>query len=398
MKKIALINQRYGLEVNGGSEYYTRLLAEKLNGRFEVEVLTTTALGYDTWENYYPEGVENIEGITVRRFRVDHPRDVESFNRLTDTLSLKTDRTPEEENQWVEAQGPVCSGLLNYISGHEQEYDLFIFVTYLYYLTVRGLPKLADKAILIPTAHDEPYIYFSVYRDVFLKPRGIVYLTEEEKDFVERTFSNGHIPNIIAATGVDIPEGVSELAFRKKYRVWDKYIIYVGRIDATKGCDQLFDYFIAYKVRHPHSHLKLVLMGKKMIDIPNHPDIISLGFVSDEDKYNGIQGASALVLPSEYESLSISVLEAMALHTPVIVNGDCQVLKGHCHKSNGGLYYTNYYEFEGILNWMKDHPEAWKKIGENAREYIDKYYQWNVIVDRVYNFFSERIADIKGAE
>ena len=398
MKKIALINQRYGLEVNGGSEYYTRLLAEKLNGRFEVEVLTTTALGYDTWENYYSEGVENIEGVTVRRFRVDHPRDVESFNRLTDALSLKADRTPEEEKQWVEAQGPVCSGLLNYISGHEQEYDLFIFVTYLYYLTVRGLPKLADKAILIPTAHDEPYIYFSVYRDVFLKPRGIVYLTEEEKDFVERTFSNGHIPNIIAATGVDIPEGVSELAFRKKYRVWDKYIIYVGRIDATKGCDCLFDDFIIYKIRHPHSHLKLVLMGKKMIDIPNHPDIISLGFVSDEDKYSGIQGASALVLPSEYESLSISVLEAMALHTPVIVNGDCQVLKGHCHKSNGGLYYTNYYEFEGILNWMKDHPEAWKKIGENAREYIDKYYQWNVIVDRVYNFFSERIADIKGAE
>ena len=187
MKKIALINQRYGLEVNGGSEYYTRLLAEKLNGRFEVEVLTTTALGYDTWENYYSEGVENIEGVTVRRFRVDHPRDVESFNRLTDALSLKADRTPEEEKQWVEAQGPVCSGLLNYISGHEQEYDLFIFVTYLYYLTVRGLPKLADKAILIPTAHDEPYIYFSVYRDVFLKPRGIVYLTEEEKDFVERT-------------------------------------------------------------------------------------------------------------------------------------------------------------------------------------------------------------------
>ena len=398
MKKIALINQRYGLEVNGGSEYYTRLLAEKLNGRFEVEVLTTTALGYDTWENYYPEGAENIEGITVRRFRVDHPRDVESFNRLTDTLSLKMDRTLEEENQWVEAQGPVCSGLLKYIFDHEQTYDLFIFVTYLYYLTVRGLPRLADKAILIPTAHDEPYIYFSVYRDVFLKPKGIVYLTEEEKDFVEKTFSNGNIPNIIAATGVDIPEQVSELAFRKKYRVWDKYIIYVGRIDATKGCDRLFDYFIAYKVRHPHSHLKLVLMGKKMIDIPNHPDIISLGFVSDEDKYNGIQGASGLVLPSEYESLSISVLEAMALRTPVIVNGDCQVLKGHCHKSNGGLYYTGYCEFEGILDWMKDHPEAWKKIGENARKYIDKYYQWNVIVDRVYNFFSERIADIKGAE
>ena len=70
MRRIALINQRYGLEVNGGSEYYTRLIAEKLSKNFDVEVLTTTAIGYDTWENYYSEGTEKINGIKVRRFRV----------------------------------------------------------------------------------------------------------------------------------------------------------------------------------------------------------------------------------------------------------------------------------------------------------------------------------------
>ncbi len=51
MKRIAIVNQRYGLEVNGGSEYYTRLLAEHLQESFDVTVLTTTALDYDTWEN-----------------------------------------------------------------------------------------------------------------------------------------------------------------------------------------------------------------------------------------------------------------------------------------------------------------------------------------------------------
>ncbi len=398
MRKIALINQRYGQEVNGGSEYYTRLIAEKLNGRFDVEVLTTTALGYDTWENYYAEGTEYISGVKVRRFKVDRARDVEAFNRLTDRLSVKPDRTRKEEEQWVDAQGPVCSGLLSYLSEHREEYDLFVFVTYLYYLTVRGLPGLADRSVLIPTAHDEPYIYFDVYKDIFRKPKGIVYLTEEEEEFVEKTFSNSHIPHIIAATGVDIPERVSAADFRRKYRIWDKYIIYVGRIDATKGCDRLFDHFIAYKVRHPHSHLKLVLMGKKMIEIPAHPDIVSLGFVSDEDKYNGIKGADALVLPSEYESLSISVLEAMALRTPVIVNGDCEVLKGHCHKSDGGLYYRDYCEFEGILEWIKEHPDQWKRIGENAGGYIDRYYQWDVIVDHICRFFNSLIDSIKGAE
>ncbi len=72
MKRIAIVNQRYGLEVNGGSEYYTRLLAEHLQESFDVTVLTTTALDYDTWENHYPAGTDKIHGVKVRRFPVKH--------------------------------------------------------------------------------------------------------------------------------------------------------------------------------------------------------------------------------------------------------------------------------------------------------------------------------------
>jgi len=46
MKKIAIINQRYGLEVNGGSELYSREIAERLKAKYEVEVLTSCAVEY----------------------------------------------------------------------------------------------------------------------------------------------------------------------------------------------------------------------------------------------------------------------------------------------------------------------------------------------------------------
>ena len=51
MKKIAIVVQRYGLEVNGGAELHARLLAEELNKSNLVEVFTTCALDYDLWED-----------------------------------------------------------------------------------------------------------------------------------------------------------------------------------------------------------------------------------------------------------------------------------------------------------------------------------------------------------
>ena len=96
-----------------------------------------------------------------------------------------------------------------------------------------------------------------------------------------------------------------------------------------------------------------------------------------------------LVLPSKFESLSISVLEAMSLGVPVLVNGVCEVLKGHCLKSNGGLYYNNYFEFEGCLEYMLKNHENMKIMSRNSELYIDKYYRWDVITDRFSEFLEK---------
>ncbi len=391
MKKIAFINQRYGLEVNGGSEYYTRLMAEHLRGTYEIEILTTKAVDHVTWANYYKCDEEEINGIKVRRFPVTEERNMERFGPLNARMMATRRHKEEDELAWIHAQGPVCPDLIRYIRDHQDEYDVFVFVTYLYYTTCVGILEVPQKAVLIPTAHDEPCIYFDYYKKVFNAPKAIIFLTEEERAFVQKKFRNQQIRNDVMAVSIDVPADVSAERFLEARKV-KNYITYVGRIEEAKGCAVLFQYFLEYKKRNPND-LKLVLMGKAAMGIPQHEDIISLGFVSEQEKFDGIQGAKALILPSSFESLSISVLEAMTLGVPVIVNGKCEVLKGHCVRSNAGFYYNTYFEFEGELNYLLSHrPEA-EKMGKNGMEYIERDYTWEKIIPRF-----ERIIDSVQAE
>ena len=381
MKRIALVNQRYGLEVNGGSEFYTRLIAERLAEKYQVDVITTKALDYTTWEDHYTADEEEINGVRVLRFGVEKPRAAD-FNEFNGKYLSSGKRDIDTEKIWFEKQGPYSPAAISYIRENIGNYDIFIFVTYLYYLTVMGLPEAAEKAILIPTAHEEPFIHFKTFEKLFTLPRAFVFLTDEEKALVQGLFNCKHIPCQVMGTGVDIPCEPDEKSFREKFGIDGDYIIYVGRIDEGKDCPTMFKYFTEYKKRRPESKLKLVLMGKQVCDIPKHRDIISLGFVSEEDKFSGISGAKALVLPSRYESLSISVLEAMSLSVPVIVNGICDVLKGHCVKSNGGLYYMNYFEFEGIIDYIFSHDGEYQCMRENARKYVEENYRWDVIMKK----------------
>lgn len=381
-RKICFVVQRYGLEVNGGAELHCRQLAEHLyrSGEdYDVSVLTTKAIDYMTWKDEY-QGNEEINGIHVLRFSVTKPRRQAEFDAINGEF-FEGKLSREREHEWIEKQGPMVPGLIQFLKDHKDDYDVFIFFTYLYYPTVLGVKEVADKAIVIPTAHDEPFLKMKIFDDVFTKPMGFFFNTDEERTLIQNKYANQRILNDLGGVGVDLPERICPERFKKKYGL-DRYMIYVGRIDEGKNCHVLFDYFREYKKRN-NNDLKLVLAGKPVIPVPKDSDIISIGFVEDEDKFDGIAGAQLLVLPSEFESLSMVVLEAMSVNTAVLVNGKCPVLKGHCTKSNGALYYNNYYEFEGCINYYLSHEDVKNVMVQNAKQYVTENYQWDVIVNRL---------------
>lgn len=382
MKKIAFVVQRYGLEVNGGAELQCRQMAEHMKDRYRTEVITTKAIDYVTWQNEYPRDEEIINGVLVKRFAVKEPRNSQKFNQLSQKI-LQGRSSIQEEEFWMQMQGPYSEALICFLRNHKEDYDVFIFCTYLYYTTYFGLQEVYDKAVLIPDAHDELPIHLNMFQKMFRLPKCIFYNTREEKKFVERKFHIESIPNNngFGGVGVEVPAHISAESFRQKYHA-DHFILYIGRIEEHKGCKELFQYFCEYKKRNRGS-LKLLLMGKEVMKVPPVKDIVSLGFVSDEDKFNGLAACDFLILPSQFESLSMVVLEAFQVGKPVLVNGKCEVLKGHCVRSNGGLYYTDYYEFEGCVNYLLEQEENGHTMGENGRLYVKHNYQWNVITERL---------------
>lgn len=378
MKKIAFVVQRYGLEVNGGAELQCRLLAEKMLSSYSVEVITTKAIDYMTWKDEYVHDEEVINGVLVHRFSIDEPRNVEKFNRLCATI-LQCNSSVEQEENWMRKQGPYSTELLEFLKSHKDDYNAFIFCTYLYATTYFGLKEVSEKAILIPDAHDEVPIYLGIFNSMFKLPRAIFYNSKEEKQFVERKFHIESIPNNdgLGGIGVEVPEDISAKRFLDKYDV-DDFVLYIGRVDEHKGCKELFDYFREYKKRNG-GNLKLLLMGKEVMKVPKDEDILSLGFVSEQDKYDGLAACKFLILPSQFESLSIVVLEAMKSQKPVLVHEKCEVVKGHCVRSNGGLYYRNYYEFEGCLNYLLEHEDIAVMMGINGQKYVEENYCWDTI-------------------
>jgi glycosyltransferase involved in cell wall biosynthesis len=402
-KKIAFIVQRYGLEVNGGAEYHCRVVAEKLKDLYDIEILTSCAKGYVTWENEYPEGITNINGIAVHRFPVDRLRGQREFRslgrkiitkrkpyqkllRFFGLLDLYEKAIPEDvikrdEMKWIDLQGPFLTKLINYLKRNNTQYDALIFFTYLYYPTIYGVKVAPEKSILIPTAHDEPAIYMRIFKELFNIPAAILYNTISEKKFVNRLTGNTGVYSDVVGVGIEKPKGNYELNVETLSKTGDNYLLYIGRVDIAKGCKMLIEYFLQYKTAM-NKQVKLVLAGEVFIKIPGNEDIVSLGFVDEDVKIALLANAKALVIPSLYESLSLVTLESMAYGIPVIANEKCEVLKDHIENSHSGFLFNSYESFKPALDAVLNPDFDITAIIANGKKYVAENYTWDVTIQK----------------
>lgn len=374
--KLAIVVQRYGADLNGGAELHARYVAEHLARHADVEVLTTCARDYISWRNEFGPGADSVNGVPVRRFPVSRERDPDEFGRRSARVFTRR-HSVADELAWLASEGPTSPELVAHLDRHASDYDFCIFFSYRYYHAYHGIRAAAERAVLVPTAERDPALGLSIFGPTFRGVRAIMYNSFEERALIQALADNPDVPGVVVGVGSEVPPRASVRRFRHRTGLRRRFALYVGRIDENKGCGELFSHF--QRVAASGSSLDLVLIGNPVMTVPTHPRIHHLGFVTDEEKFDAMAAADALIMPSYYESLSMVTLEAWAMGLPVLVNGSCDVLRGQVIRSNAGLYYTSYEEFAETLRLLERDRALRAGLGKNGRAFFRRHYTWPVI-------------------
>ena len=385
--KLLVVVQRYGDGVAGGAEAHARQLVKRLRPHFDVEVLTTTASDYRTWDNTFTAGIDWVDDVPVRRFPVLRQR---AFDfKLYERRAFAGGHTLEDERTFVDAQGPYAPDLLEHLWRVGRDVPHLLFFTYIYYPTVRGLPLAPERAVLVPTAHDEPAIGLSIYKPVFHAPRAIAFNTEEERAMVHRRFGNQRVPNDILGVGIDVPVDRQPDRFRERFGIEGDYLLYVGRIVESKGCRELFRYWASWRKTDPDRRIKLVLIGQPEMPIPDRPDVVHLGVVSEQEKYDALEGAIALAVPEVLSSMSMVTLEAWACGRAVVCAAASPVVWRMAQRARAGLAFKDAAELGEIVAMLADDRALRERLGDSGRAFVRRTYSWPRIVETYLDLFAE---------
>jgi glycosyltransferase involved in cell wall biosynthesis len=390
--RLGFVVQRYGLEVNGGAELYARELAERLAARSDIStvtIFTTTARDHESWQNHYPAGRSDVNGLPVHRFPTLFPR-LRALQSVAGLLGPYGLGRSAAELPWIIAQGPYCPGLVRHLRAEAPKLDVIVFFSYLYYPTLCGLPPVCERALLVPTAHDEPPIRMRRVKRMIERARAVGFLAPEERDLVGSLVDLSRMHTAVIGAGVSMPE--VDPGRRPHER---PYLLYLGRIEKGKGVVELAAGFRRFKERYATAEMRsdrgpyqgreldLVLAGRQGEPcIEPGEDVLLPGFVPDADRVRWIAHAEALVIPGLLDSFSLSLLEAWLLGRPTLVPEACPVKRGHVKRARTGELYGASRPFEDALALVLREPERRAHYAERGRGYVREQYAWPVVVDR----------------
>jgi len=410
--KFAFITPRYGADVSSGAEHACRLLAEQVSERHDVDVLTTCARDRRTWKNEYSEGADRVRGALVRRFSVSQVPDHIGFEALSQRLQTSA-RARAEELEWVRLYGPWSPGLIDYLKRAHRSYDVLVFFGLWHPPTVHGLEVAPERSVLFPYLQMQPALRFGLWADLIRATRGLGFFSESERRLLHAYVGVRHHCEEVVGIGIDPPPqqsyprhqqdpadviaGDNEptadqeeeepeylerrgIPFKRRHRLYGGFVLYGGRVESDNGCEEMLEYFDTYATAEADA--TLVLMGVKMMKIPDERYLRLAGVIPDRERMTAYEAADVTIAPDADDLLAEPLLESLAVGTPVLASARNAAAVEHCRRAGAGLYYANREEFVAALSMLTSDARLRERLGANGRAYIRDHHRWDGVLGR----------------
>jgi glycosyltransferase involved in cell wall biosynthesis len=410
--KFAFVTPRYGADIGAGIEHACRLIAEHVCERHDVDVLTTCARDHRTWKNEYSEGADRVRGVLVRRFGVGQVPDHIGFEALSQRLQTAP-HSRAEELEWVRLHGPWSPGLIEYLKRANRSYDVLAFFGLWHPLTVHGLEVAPERSVLFPYLQLQPALRFGLWPDIMRSVRGLGFFSDSERRLLHAYAGVRHQCEEVVGIGVDPPPqqayprhqqdpndaivddddiGAEDefespeyldgrgVPFKRRHRLYGRFALYGGRVESDNGCEEMLEYFDTFAASD--NDATLVLMGLKMMKVPEEPYLRLAGVIPDRDRMTAYEAADVTIAPASDDLLAEPLLQSLAVGTPVLACARNAAAVEHCRRAGAGLYYANREEFVGALTLLTSNANLRDRLGANGRAYIRSHHRWEGVLGR----------------
>lgn len=247
-------------------------------------------------------------------------------------------------------------------------------------------------------------IYYKLISNRDLKYAAVIHCTAESE--VESCISllgssnkMVSIPNGIVLSEFEINS--SEKILEKKYPLLKnkKKLLFLSRISWKKGMDLLIEAF-SLLVRDKDD-LYLIIAGSDdddgyidkvktwILDYRLSSKVIFTGRLDGKDKVLALKEADVFVLPSYSENFGMAVAEAMICGTSVVISDKVGICK-EVEENNAGIVVKTNAEsiFKGVKDLLNN-KDLRKRIEENGKKMIKKYYDINKVADKMIEMYEE---------
>jgi glycosyltransferase involved in cell wall biosynthesis len=279
---------------------------------------------------------------------------------------------------------------------------------------VQGLGVAPERSVLFPYLQCEPSLRFSLWSDMVASTRGIGLFSAAEAPLLKAFMPGSSTYEETVGVGIEpapqlayprhqqdpndvvVPEdeGLPDqdatppeeylsgrgVPFRRRHRLYGPLALFGERLEPDNGAEEMLEYFDAYSRQDPE--LTLVLMGVKMVNIPNHARIRLAGILPDRDRMFAYEAADVTIAPTSDDLLSQSVLESLAVGTPVLASARNAAAVAHCQSAGAGLYYANGEEFVEGLKAIMTNARLRERLGESGRWYARQHLRWDGVLGR----------------